>query len=300
MTVAIRTILLAVLFFVSACSLTPSKPLRISANLWIGYTPLFYIKERGWLEGKNIELVNVVSLYENMQMYAVGNADAFTGTQYEYHVQRQTHPTLTPVLLLDRSRGGDIVMANRDLPTLRKSDHPIDVWLEVDSVSQELFRAFIRAKNLEGKKYRFHNLDPESISKLPLKKSPTILVTYAPYDNPLRERGYREVATTADPALDFQIIDALYTDDEDLRHFHKELATLNRLIARALHDLRKDPKTYYHYVQHYLQGEDYPRFLESLATIEWIYAKRDKRFLESLQNMGLPTDHLMEPVKDAF
>jgi NitT/TauT family transport system substrate-binding protein len=295
-----RLTLLALLFLLTACALTPPKPLRISANLWIGYTPLFYIKERGWFKGENIELVNVVSLYENMQMYAVGNADAFTGTQYEYHVQRQTHPSLSPVLLLDLSRGGDLVMGSVDLQTLRKTERPIDVWLEVDSVNQELFKAFVEKEGIGNKKFRFHNLDPESISKLPFKKSPTLLVTYKPYDDPLRSRGYRELLNTADPSLPFKIVDALYADAEDLQNFDKEFKVLNRLVARALHDLHKDPKSFYHYVKNYLQGEDYAHFLESLKTIDWIYGRRDKAFLEQLQKLGLPTETLMEPVSDAL
>jgi hypothetical protein len=191
-------------------------------------------------------------------------------------------------------------MSNVNLKTLRKTEQPIDVWLEIDSVSQELFKAFARTPGLQNKTFHFHNLDPESISKLPLKKSPAILVTYEPYDDPLRSRGYRKLISTADPALSFKIIDALYADGEDLRNFHKELTVLNRLIARALHDLRKDPETFYRYVHNYLHGEDYAHFRESLKTVDWIYDRRDKAFLELLRKQGLPTKALMEPVSDAF
>ena len=288
-------ILILVLLMQSSCTSASREPLRIGTNLWIGYTPLFYANERGWLAEGNIRLINAVSLYESMQMFAVGNTDAFTGTQYEYHVQRRTHPSLLPVILLDRSRGGDIIMSNRDLDTLRKSDRPVDVWLEVDSVSQELFKAFVRAKDLEGKKYRFHNLDPESISELPLQKTPAMLVTYEPYDDPLRSRGYRELCNSADPTLHFQIIDALYVPKEVLENRHKELAALNRAIARALRDLHKDPRAFYGYIKNYLHGEDYAHFRDSMERIEWIYGQRRRPFLEKVQALGLPVKSLMEP-----
>jgi len=162
-----------ILFVMAGCIGGPSQPFRISANLWIGYTPLFYIKERGWLKDANIEIVNVVSLYENMQMYAVGNADAFTGTQYEYHVQRQKHPDLAPAVLFDRSSGGDMVMSNQSLKALKNTKETIDVYLEVDSVNSDLFKAFVKYAGMENQKFHILNLDPESISKLPLKKRPT-------------------------------------------------------------------------------------------------------------------------------
>ena len=69
----------------SSCTLQNHKKLRISITNWIGYTPLFYAKEKGWLELLDVKLLNVVSLSENMYLYKSGNSDAYVGTQYEYN-----------------------------------------------------------------------------------------------------------------------------------------------------------------------------------------------------------------------
>ncbi len=289
------TLLIAVLG--TGCDISHKEPLRISANLWIGYTPLFYIKERGWLKEYNIELVNVVSLHENMQLYAVGNVDLFTGTQYEYHRMKETYSDLYPLILLDRSTGGDVVMSNRTIEELKQSEQKIDVYLEVDSVSSELLRMFLKQSGIDTSKLCVHNLDPESISKLQMQASPVLLVTYAPYDSALKHKGYKIVADSNSWSSQFQIFDAIYGDQSVLEKYADEIEVLNRLLAKALKDLRKDPKRYYTYVRHYLQQEYYDAFVDALDRIEWIYADRSQQLFGQLQRQNIPVNHLREPLK---
>ncbi len=277
------------------CTIVPAEPLRISANLWIGYTPLFYARERGWLKAHNIELIDVVSLYENRQMYAVGNADAFTGTEYEYHTMRAQHSDLVPLILFDRSTGGDVVLANRTLSQLQESNETIDLYLEADSVSRELFEAFARAYHLEDKRLHVVNRDPDSISHLPMHTNPTLIVTYEPYDDTLYRTGYHKISSSADGNLSFIIIDALYSDLENLQKFHREFAALNRLVAKALEVLKNDPKSFYRVVRPYLHGESYYAFRASLRGIAWIYDRRDRPLLEQLRKQRIPTENLMRP-----
>ncbi len=298
MTTRVFSFLFSLLMIILAgCGTTHKEPLRLSANLWIGYTPLFYLKERGWLKENNIELVNVVSLHENMQLYAVGNVDLFTGTQYEYHRMKSLHSELYPLMLLDRSTGGDVVMSNRSVEELRRSEQKIDAYLEVDSVNSELLRAFLKYSGIDIAKLSVYNLDPESISKLPMKENPVLIVTYAPYDLSLKQRGYKIVADSKALASRFQIFDAIYGDKAVLKKYADEINALNRLLAKALKDLRKDPKRYYTYVKHYLQQEGYEAFLDALGRIEWIYADRSQPLLAQLQRQNLSVKYLREPVR---
>ena len=71
--------LLFVVLSFSSC-VEDNKKIKITTSTWIGYAPLFYAKEKNWLEPLNIKLLNVVSLSENMYLYKAGNADAFVGT----------------------------------------------------------------------------------------------------------------------------------------------------------------------------------------------------------------------------
>ena len=95
----------------TGCERSREEPLKISVNSWIGYTPFFYAKAKGWLDPLNIKILNVVSLSESVYLYQSGNAHALTGTQYEYELLTNEDDSLIPIMLLDRSNGGDLIMS---------------------------------------------------------------------------------------------------------------------------------------------------------------------------------------------
>ncbi|MBD3825022.1 MAG: hypothetical protein IE916_11025 [Epsilonproteobacteria bacterium] len=99
--------LLVLSFFMSAlftgCEAQKSTKLKISATTWIGYTPLYYAKEKGWLDELDIKLLHLSSLSENMYLFDSGNSDAYVGTQYEYAQLSSKMPSLTPIVMFDRS-----------------------------------------------------------------------------------------------------------------------------------------------------------------------------------------------------
>jgi len=158
------------------CSLSISQPLRISTNLWIGYSPLFYIQQKGWLKEHNIEIVNVVSLSENMQMYESGLVHAFTGTQYEFKQMRKQTEDLEPTILLDRSLGGDVIMGNRDIETLQKAK-TINVYLEIESVNKVLLDCFVELYGIDASVLHLINKDSDESSMLPMKDEPTLIMS---------------------------------------------------------------------------------------------------------------------------
>jgi len=148
-----KIILLFILILSFTSCFSPyDKPLKISATTWIGYTPLFYAKEKGWLAPLNIKITNVVSLSENMALYKSGNFDAYVGTQYEYSVLSPKDTSLHPVMMFDRSYGGDIVMGNVFINNLKNTNAVIDIYLEIDSVNSTIIKDFLKIYKLEGKK----------------------------------------------------------------------------------------------------------------------------------------------------
>lgn len=119
--------LIILIILITSCSFQNNKKLKISTSTWIGYSPLYYAKEKGWLEPLNIKLLNVVSLSENMYLYKAGNSDAYVGTQYEYSFLNKEN--LIPIIMFDKSNGGDIVMANYSIDDLLKIETKIDLYL---------------------------------------------------------------------------------------------------------------------------------------------------------------------------
>lgn len=283
------------IFLLIGCSFSPSQPLRISTNLWIGYSPFFYMQQKGWLKEHNIELVNVVSLSENMQIYESGFVDAFTGTQYEYKRVKEKVPDLEPTILLDRSLGGDVIMGNCDIPTLQQAKK-INVYLEVDSISKVLLDSFTELYGINSLVLHLINKDTDDSSMLAMKDEPTLIITYTPYDIQLEKNGYQVLDTTKN--LSLFLMDALYTDSKTRKEYANELAVLNQLIAKALDHLKKDPEEYFSTVQVFFKYKDKNAFFKALESIRWIYDDRSVELMKQLNSHGISTKNVMEPVHE--
>ena len=234
--------LLFVVLSFSSC-VEDNKKIKITTSTWIGYAPLFYAKEKNWLEPLNIKLLNVVSLSENMYLYKAGNADAFVGTQYEYNFLLQEDKTLIPIIIFDKSNGGDMILSNLTLDELSKINKEIDAYLEIDSVNSILLNDFIRSNNLQDKKINYINEDQSNISRLKANEinNPTIIVTYTPYNNILEKNYFRELSSTK-KSDDLLIIDGMYVK-KDFYYENKEtFVKLKKLVDDSIINLQNNPK----------------------------------------------------------
>ena len=288
------SLFLSLLIFLGACSSSSQDPLKISATTWIGYTPLFYAKEKGWLERINVKLTNVVSLSENMYLYKAGNSDAYCGTQYEHSVLKDTIPSLIPIMLFDRSNGGDIIMSNHTIEALQNSSKKIDAYLEMDSVNFIMLEDFIHSHHIDEKRINYIDRDQIDISTLkntqPEKQ--ILIITYIPYDNALRKNGFQEILSTKNN-LELLIIDALFTTKENLNAHKKQYLQVKKLVDDALIALAKDPKEFYTTIKPYMSGLSYDEFLSSLNDIEWINSAIDEPLMKRMQTASFPTKDLL-------
>jgi len=288
-----KKIMLAIsLLLFIGCSSPYKDKLKISANAWIGYSPLFYAYDKGWLDTYNIEVKPVVSLAESMFIYTSENVNAFVGTQYEYNSVKEKVPTLTPVVMFDKSNGGDMVLSNRTIEALQKSTKNIEVYLEMDSINSVLLKQFIKYNHIDANKLHYINEDQERISLLQASKKPTIVVTYSPYDNLLKKHGYTLVASTKDGIVD--VVDALYCDKETLQKHTKQLQKVQEMKLKALKVLKENPKEYYNHVKYYLQNISYQEFLDSLKGIEFIYKDIDPQLKKNLEKEHFALDKVIQ------
>ena len=286
--------LLFVVLSFSSC-VEDNKKIKITTSTWIGYAPLFYAKEKNWLEPLNIKLLNVVSLSENMYLYKAGNADAFVGTQYEYNFLLQEDKTLIPIIIFDKSNGGDMILSNLTLDELSKTNKDIDAYLAIDSLNSILLNDFIRSNNLQDKKINYINEDQSNISRLKANEinNPTIIVTYTPYNNILEKNYFRELSSTK-KSDDLLIIDGMYVK-KDFYYENKEtFVKLKKLVDDSIINLQNNPKEFYNTVKPYLTNISYEEFLSSLNDIIWLNKDIPTNILEKLDNSNFKTKDLIK------
>ncbi|MGJ0352643.1 hypothetical protein NG783_04975 [Aliarcobacter cryaerophilus] len=290
----IRVILISLIsiIFLTSCVNDKKDKLRVVTSNWIGYTPLFYAREKGLLDKLNIQLLSVVSLSESLHTYKSKHADIFLGTQYEYEEAFKIDNQVVPIMLLNKSDGGDIVMSNLTLEEIKKEDKQIDVLLELSSVNSLVFDDFITKHNIKNKNFNYVNKDQSFIAQQKEFKNPTIVISYNPYTITLEKNGLKTLETTKDN-IEILIVDAMFTTNDILIKYKDELKELKKIIDIAIDDLEKDEKAYYDLIKDYLYDRSFEEFEQSLSNIKWINKNIDQNILDSLKEHNFPTKELL-------
>jgi len=283
------TILIIVLtLFFSSCTSDPyKKPLKIVVNSWVGYLPILYAKEQKWLEPYNIKIANVTSLGESLSLYNAQNANAFTGTQYEYAITLEKYKELTPIMLFDISNGGDMVMSNKTIEELQNSKEKIKTYLEIDSVNALILKDFLKHYKIDQEKIEYINKDQIKISKLQRSDQSILIVTYSPYNINLTKNGYKILASTKDSNI-ITVIDGLYATKKNYLLHEKQFKQLKIATDRAIEVIKTDPKKFYEVIKDLFHNMSYDEFLSTLQDIQWINNDSEDILKSKLKNLNFP------------
>lgn len=280
--------LISVIAFTSllfiACSTKKQEEMRIATNAWIGYAPLFYAKETGKLDQLGIKLITNVSLAEASKVFEVGKADLVTTTQHEYLSLKESVQDVVPIILIDRSNGGDMIMSNKSLDQI-KTAKTIYAFLEIDSINKELLQSFIQQYHLENKNFIYTNKDQLQISDLKNEDKTMLVVTYSPYNIQLQSKGFKEVASTSD-INSLIVIDAICARSSVYASDQKRLKQLKTVIDEAVEEIQHNPKKVYKVIKKYLDNISYDEYIDSLKLIKWINKNPDKTLLKKIKSLG--------------
>jgi len=284
-----RNLLFAVLYFLifnlAGCSSYEDEKLVISLSNWVGYTPLHYIHEKNIMSDK-VKFLTTKSMLENVKMFQCGLTGGFCGTQYEFQHSNILSSQSVPAILLDKSVGGDAVLSNYSVEDLRNMLN-INVYLELQSINSFIFDSFLKKFKLNEKIFLLHNKNQQVIAKLDIEKHPTVIVSYAPYINNLKNKGYKVLTTTKD--MDVVVIDGIFVRKSQYEKFKPVLKELKLNIDKALKVLKDDPRAYYETIKIHLGNVSYRDFLESLNGIKWINPAKDKNLFKQIQENQIST-----------
>ncbi len=286
-------VFISLIALLSGCFKSNETALKISITTWLGYTPLLYSQEKGWLEPLNVKLVSAVSLSESMYIYQSGVTNVFCGTQYEYSILKTTYPELIPLILFDRSNGGDLIMSNVTIKALQNSNEKIHVYLEMDSVNFILLQDFIKKYHINEQRLIYNNRDQIEISALKAPQAQAVLVvTYIPFNTKLEKNGFQEILSTKSLS-DLLVVDALYATKGVFLANEDKFKQLKILINNALIALKENPQEYYQTVKPYLDDMTYQEFLDGLGDIIWLNQTLDEPLKLRMRQASFPIKDLL-------
>jgi len=283
-------LIFTLLLFVS--SQISAKELTISTNSWIGYTPLFYANEKGYLKELDIKLLTSDTLSEAAAIYKENKADMVTTTQHEYYAIQKSGYSIIPVILFDRSYGADMVLSNKSIEELQKEEK-IDVYLKTDSINAQVLEDFINYYHIDKNKLTLINTEPSQIEKLkPHKNKNMLIVTFVPYNIALQKKGFMELASTKETKV-IVVVDSLCADQKVVLNDKRRLQKLKSIIDRSILEIQADKRASYQLLKGYLQGMTYEDYLNTLSKIEWIN-KPSPNFLNRIKDMGYNEQYLLK------
>ncbi len=260
--------------------------IKIAANSWVGYMPLFYAQQQGYLDDAGIRIVATTSLSSSLELTRRSAVDGMAATQREYEVLQKR---VVPVLLLDRSYGGDKILST--LPKERlyaRTEGTLDLYMEYESINHTLYRYFRGMRDWGALKFRLHNVTQRQIVNKRYEDE-AVVISYEPYASKLVERGFHIVETSKNDAL--FIIDAVFLPAELAEKFPDRLELLRHAVARSIEELDRNPKKFYHTVEPFLEGIKYDAFLAGLEQLRWLQNPQEQ-LLERLGAKGVKTQWL--------
>ncbi len=270
-----------VLLTFTSCSPPPKEPLSIAVNSWIGYTPIAYAQEKGWIEEKEIELKWTNSLSESKLLCKTDLVQGIFCTQYEI----RSDPDMAECLLAfvtDISYGADKIVSNVSLETLKKAPK-IKAYLEISGVNEDLLEAFLKKYKIKAEITKINGTQKEflKIDRLPY---PAIIVTYEPYASLLKKRGFHQISSSKELIEYLYIIDALFIESNSIDT--KAIKKLQSAFWRAYDRFKQNPREFYETVKPYLQGQSFEDFIRSSKEILWVN-RIDEKMLKYLHSQKI-------------
>jgi NitT/TauT family transport system substrate-binding protein len=233
------TMLLLLLTLVSGACHKPTTPLRVGANIWPGYEPLYLARSLGYYDGRLIKLITFPSTSDVIRAYRSGAINVAAVTLDEALQIAETLPEQRIVLICDFSQGADVILAQPQFSTMQQ------LRGRRIGVEQTALGAYMLARALE-----ISGMKPQEVKVVPLPLEEheaaynaglvDAVVTFEP-------RRSRLLAAGAHPVFDSrqlpgEIVDVLLIHPELISTAGDTLRTLIDGWFRALTYLQEQPQ----------------------------------------------------------
>ncbi len=278
--------------FLSSCSKeAKNPPLVLSTDVWIGAAPLYYSHAKGWLREAEIELFVAPTINDNLALFNSPSSDAITGTQYEFHRLKKQHSSLVPVVVYDRSFGGDMVLSNCSISQLYNTSYLVPTYVELDTIGEDMLKYFSNQHPVLHQKMTIISRSQEEISNLNAGSQCSITITYNPHDVSLIKKGFKVLESSKNEK--YLIVDAIYTTTQTADVHSQQFKSLMQIFDRAVESYNTNPKEFYTTIKPYLANPSYDEFQTMVANIQWLdRSTLSDSMLHTLQQHNFPTNHL--------
>src|SRR2546428_208735 len=238
------------------------KVLKIGYPVWVGYGPLFLADKKGFLkdEGVTVQFINMEDTKTRYVALAAGQIDGLMTTIDTMVLRVKPAFQIAAVMAFDDSKGGDGIVANKDITTIKELNGK-KVAYEEGSVSHFLLGYLLKQNGMAFKDIVSVNMAPGDAGAAFVAGKVDAAVTWEPWltKGKSAPHGHLLVDSSATPGL---IVDVLVFRNDVLRARGDEVRKVvaawhkgveywkaypdesNQIMADAVGGWLKDPKIF--------------------------------------------------------
>ncbi len=288
-------ILIATLALLVNCA-RPAPMLRVGANIWPGYAPLFLAQEFGYYQQQNIRVIELGSATEVLRAFRNGVIEAAALTLDETLLLAQDGIDLRVILVMDVSQGADVVLGQAEV---RRVD---DLRGKRVGVENTAVGAYLLARALQSV-----DLGVENITLIPLSEDEherafterhvDAVVTFEPTRTRLLARHANLLFDSGN--IPGEILNVLVVRATDSERFAVALAQLLRGWFKALEIIAQRPEQAAAPLATFLNLTP-AQALQSYAGLQLIDAKENRAYLAApAARFVSATQRLAQVMRDA-
>jgi NitT/TauT family transport system substrate-binding protein len=226
------------LSILTSCAQAPEAPLRVGANVWPGYEPLFLAKNLGYYQGSAIELGNYPSATEVSQAFRNGDIEVAALTMDETLLLAQTNPDIRVILITDFSNGADVLMSKPEIKTLQNLKGQ-KIGVESNAVGGYILSRVLDKAGLLLKDIQVVSLGVSEHEQAYKQNLIDAVVTFEPVRSKLLKAGAKILFDSSQ--IPQEIIDVLVVREPILIQRQAELKVLLEGWFRALNYNQENP-----------------------------------------------------------
>jgi NitT/TauT family transport system substrate-binding protein len=233
---------LYLIFFVvmlSACSEEIDPPMRLGANVWIGYEPLSLAEHQGYINPESIRLVEFLSASEVIRAFRNQALEAAALTLDEALLLSESNIPIQIILVTDVSVGADAIISK---PEFKSVEDLLGkrVGVESGAVGAYMLSRALEINNLKPEQIEVVNLPVNEHENAYRNNKVDAVVTFEPTCSKLLAIGANELFTSRE--IPYEIIDVIVIHKDFLDKYRENLRGLINAWFQALEYLQDHPR----------------------------------------------------------
>lgn len=262
--------------------------LKLGHSTWVGYGPFYIARDKGFFkdEGVDVELVIMEDTPIKMGALMAGQLDLVASTVDEFPIYMKPGIGLRYVMAVDNSKGGDGIVATKDITTIEGLKGK-KVAFEEGSVSQFFLNALLKDAGMTQDDVEAVNMAATDAGVAFAAGQVDAAVTWEPAlsQGAAAPNGHILLTSADKPGL---ITDVVAATDATLKDKSDDVKSFVRAWYRALHFIKTNPDEANEIMAKGVGGwlSDPKVFAETLSGIEYIGKDQNIAFFGTVATPG--------------